>query len=103
MHTPLSALAAAVDTIDAGSTAWMLTSSALVLVMVPGLALFYGGMVRQKNILTTMMHSFVAMALIGVQWVLLGYCLAFGKDHLGLIGWDPAYLGLSGLPFTSNY
>ncbi|OGQ21706.1 MAG: hypothetical protein A2138_21000 [Deltaproteobacteria bacterium RBG_16_71_12] len=56
-------------TIDSGSTAWMLASSAMVLLMVPGLALFYGGMVRKKNILATMMHSFVAMAVIGVQWV----------------------------------
>ena len=74
--------------IDSGSTAWMLTSSALVLLMVPGLALFYGGMVRHKNILATMMYSFVAMAVIGVQWVLYGYALAFGQDHGGLIGWD---------------
>ena len=57
----------AAPAIDSGSTAWMLTSSALVLLMVPGLALFYGGMVRRKNVLTTMMHSFVAMAIIGVQ------------------------------------
>jgi Amt family ammonium transporter len=83
--------------IDAGSTAWMLTSSALVLLMIPGLALFYGGMVRRKNILTTMMQSFVAMAVIGVQWVLVGYALAFGKSQGGWIGWSPEYLGLQGL------
>src|SRR5512146_340819 len=86
--TPLllqSALAAAAA-IDSGSTAWMLTSSALVLLMIPGLALFYGGMVRRKNILTTMMQSFVAMSVIGVQWVLVGYALAFGRSQHGLIG-----------------
>ncbi|MEZ4398465.1 MAG: ammonium transporter [Kofleriaceae bacterium] len=86
--------------IDAGSTAWMLTSSALVLLMVPGLALFYGGMVRRKNVLSTMMHSFLAMAVIGVQWIVVGYALAFGASQAGLIGWDPALLGLHGLEHT---
>ncbi|MBI1944157.1 MAG: ammonium transporter [Deltaproteobacteria bacterium] len=90
-------------TIDSGSTAWMLTSSALVLLMVPGLALFYGGMVRKKNILATMMHSFVAMAVIGVQWVLVGYCLSFGQSKGGLIGFDPSLLALSGLSHTKLY
>ena len=85
--------------IDAGSTAWMLMSSAMVLLMVPGLALFYGGMVRRKNVLSTMMHSFVAMAVIGVQWVLIGYCLAFGPGRF--VGFDPAYLGLSGIDHTT--
>ncbi|MDD4891282.1 MAG: ammonium transporter [Phycisphaerae bacterium] len=87
----------------AGNTAWMLTSSALVLLMVPGLALFYGGMVRQKNVLTTMMHSFVAMAVIGVQWILVGYAIAFGADHFGLIGWSSKYLGLVGISPTTEY
>ncbi len=85
------------QTIDSGSTAWMLASSAMVLLMVPGLALFYGGMVRRKNVLTTMMMSFVAMAIIGVQWVLIGYALAFGTSHGGLIGWDPELFALHGL------
>ena len=84
--------------IDPGSTAWMLASSALVLLMVPGLALFYGGMVHRKNVLTTMMMSFVAMAVIGVQWVLVGYCLAFGKG--GIVGWDLGLLGLRDLAHT---
>ena len=88
---------AAPSAIDSGSTAWMLTSSALVLLMVPGLALFYGGMVRRKNILTTMLHSFVAMALIGVQWILVGYSLAFGKSHGGLIGWSWDAVALHGV------
>ena len=83
--------------IDSGSTAWMLTSSALVLLMIPGLALFYGGMVRRKNILTTMMQSFVAMAVIGVQWVLVGYSLAFGRSQGGWIGWSPEYVALNGI------
>src|SRR5437870_5492750 len=68
--------------IDKGDTAWMLTSSALVLLMTtPGLALFYGGMVRQKNALATLMQSFIIMAVISIQWVLWGYSLAFGPDR----------------------
>ena len=91
-------IAAAADVaIDSGSTAWMLASSALVLLMVPGLALFYGGMVRRKNVLTTMMHSFVAMAIIGVQWVLVGYALAFGQSYGGLVGWSWDHVGLQGI------
>lgn len=92
-----AAQAAATPAIDSGSTAWMLASSALVLLMVPGLALFYGGMVRRKNILTTMLHSFVAMAVVGVHWVFVGYMLAFGKSQGGLIGWDPSLIGLAGI------
>ena len=88
---------------DSGSTAWMLTSSALVLLMVPGLALFYGGMVRRKNVLTTMMMSFVAMAVIGVQWVLVGYALAFGKSYGGVIGWDSSLIALSGIDMAKPY
>ena len=72
-------------------------ATGLVLLMVPGLALFYGGMVRRKNVLGTMMHSMVALALIGVQWLLFGYALAFGESHGGLIGWSSSYLGLSGV------
>ncbi|MDX2147182.1 MAG: ammonium transporter [Planctomycetota bacterium] len=89
--------------IDAGSTAWMLASSALVLLMVPGLALFYGGMVRRKNVLTTMAQSFVAMAIIGVQWILVGYALTFGKSQGGWIGWNWDLVGLHGLDFHSIY
>jgi len=73
--------------LNTGDTAWMLVSSALVLLMIPGLALFYGGMVRQKNVLSTMMHSFVAMGIVGVQWALIGYSLAFAPDAGGgLVG-----------------
>jgi Amt family ammonium transporter len=91
------------SSIDSGSTAWMLASSALVLLMVPGLALFYGGMVRKANVLSTMMMSFVAMAVIGVQWVLVGYALAFGPSLGGFIGWDPRLLGLIDLDHTTLY
>ena len=84
--------------IDTGTTSWMLTSTALVLLMVPGLAMFYGGLVRTKNVLGTMMHSFVAMAVIGVLWVVFGYALAFGKNIMGgFIGWDSRYFLLNGI------
>src|SRR5512135_2433885 len=89
--------------VDPGSTAWMLVSSALVLLMVPGLAFFYGGLVRRKNVLTTMLHSYAAMAVIGVQWIVIGYALAFGRSLGGWIGWDPALFGLIGLPYTRNF
>ncbi len=84
--------------LNTGDTAWMLVSSALVLLMIPGLALFYGGMVRQKNVLSTMMHSLVAMGIVGVQWAVIGYSLAFGGDvgHMGLIG-DFSKVMLNGL------
>lgn len=72
--------------IDTGDTAWLLVSTALVLFMTPGLALFYGGMVRKKNVLATLMHSFAALPLVTLQWVLFGYSLSFGPSHGGLIG-----------------
>ncbi len=74
--------------LNTGNTAWMLISAALVLLMLPGLALFYGGMVRSKNVLSTFMHSFVAMGIVGVQWSVIGYSLAFGPDMggMGLVG-----------------
>lgn len=76
----------------------MLTSTALVLLMVPGLALFYGGLVRTKNVLGTMMHSFASMTLIGLLWVVCGYSLAFGPNVLGgFVGWDPDLLFLEGI------
>lgn len=83
--------------ISAGDTAWVLTSSALVLMMItPGLALFYGGLVRRKNVLGTLMHSFILLALISVQWVLWGYTLAFGPDIGGLFG-SLKLFGLAGV------
>ncbi len=72
--------------INAGDTAWLLMSSALVMLMTPGLALFYGGMVRRKNILSTIMMSFACLGLIGLLWVLYGYSLSFGQDNAGFIG-----------------
>jgi ammonium transporter len=88
---------AAKDAKSSADTAWMLISTGLVLLMVPGLALFYGGMVRRKNILGTMMHSMVALAIIGIQWVLFGYSLAFGDTHGGVWGWSTDFLGLQGI------
>ncbi|MFC2069507.1 ammonium transporter, partial [Chloroflexota bacterium] len=71
---------------NTGDTAWILISSALVMLMTPGLALFYGGMVRRKNILSTIMMSFVALGVVSILWVLYGYSLSFGTDSLGIIG-----------------
>jgi len=80
--------------INSGDNAWLLTSSALVMLMTPGLAFFYGGMVRRKNILSTIMMSFMTLGLIGVLWVLYGYSLCFGKDIGGIIG-GLNYIGLN--------
>ncbi len=89
---------AAEGTPDSGATAWMLTSTSLVLLMVPGLALFYGGLVRTKNVLGTMMHSYASMAIVGVIWAVCGYSMCFGPNVLGgWIGWDPNLLFLEGL------
>jgi Amt family ammonium transporter len=83
--------------INSGDTAWVLISTALVMLMTPGLALFYGGLVRRKNVLSTIMHSFFILALVSVTWVLWGYTLAFGPDTgLGLIG-GLHWLGLEGV------
>ena len=71
---------------DPGDTAWLLVSTALVMLMTPGLALFYGGMVQRKNVLSTLMHSFFALGLVSLQWALFGYSLAFAPTHGGLIG-----------------
>ena len=68
--------------LDSGATAWMLTSTALVLLMIPGLAMFYGGLVRTKNVLGTMMHSFTAMGIMSVLWVICGYAMCFGGNVL---------------------
>ncbi len=87
--------------IDTGATAWMLTSTALVLLMIPGLAMFYGGLVRTKNVLGTMMHSYTAMGIMSVLWVICGYSMCFGNNILGgWIGWNPDYVLLSGIDTT---
>ncbi len=81
--------------LDSGHTAWMLTASALVLLMTPGLAFFYGGLVRARNVISTLMYSFMAMAVVSIVWVLWGYSLAFGEGS-AFIG-DLSFFGLSGI------
>ncbi len=85
--------------LNSGDTAWVLTSAALVLLMTPGLAFFYGGMVRAKSVLNMMMMSFISMGVIGVLWVLFGYSMAFGNSvgGLGIIGDPFEFAGLQGL------
>jgi ammonium transporter, Amt family len=93
--------AEAAPAVDTGTTAWMLTSTALVLLMVPGLAMFYGGLVRTKNVLGTMMHSFVAMGIMAVLWVAVGYSMSFGPNVLGgWFGWNNDYFFLKGIDTT---
>jgi ammonium transporter, Amt family len=98
---PLCAFADGPAKIDSGDTAFILISAALVMLMTPGLALFYGGMVRGKNVLGTLMQSFVAIALISVQWILFGYSLAFGPDIGGVIG-SLDWFGLNGVGAEPN-
>ncbi len=93
--------AAAAPKVDTGDTAWLLVSSALVLIMTPALGLFYGGMVRRKNVLSTLMHSFIALAVISVQWVLFGYSLSFGPDVGHFIG-NLDWAGLRGVGLEPN-
>jgi Amt family ammonium transporter len=99
----LAALEAATKSAQsAGDNAWMLTSAALVLMMTgPGLALFYGGLVRKKNVLGTMMQSFMMMAVITVLWALVGYSLAFGEGATPFLG-DLRYLFLEGVGSAPN-
>lgn len=89
------------EQINGADTAWVLASSALVMLMTPGLALFYGGLVREKNALSTIMHSFFILALITVQWTLWGYSLAFGPTHNGIIG-GLDWFGLNGVGVEPN-
>ena len=91
----------AIAKIDSGDTAWVLMSTALVMLMTPGLALFYGGMVRSKNVLGTIMHSFIAIALVSIQWILFGYSLSFGPDVNGFIG-NLSWAGLGNVGLTPN-
>jgi Amt family ammonium transporter len=92
---PAIPLPAADRSAQPADVAWGLAATAAALLAVPGLALFYGGMVRRKNVLGTMMHVIVALAVVGVQWVLVGYCLTFGASCFGLVGWSPEFLGLA--------
>ncbi|HZD59809.1 MAG TPA: ammonium transporter [Anaerolineae bacterium] len=86
---------------NAGDTAFILVSAALVMFMTPGLALFYGGMVRSKNVLGTIMHSFIMLGIITVLWMLFGYSLAFGPDKFGIIG-GLNWVGLNGVGLAPN-
>src|SRR5438552_2455259 len=87
--------------ISSGDTAWLLASAALVMFMTPGLAFFYGGLVRAKNVVGTIMQSFVALGLVTVLWVLVGYTLAFGPDHARIIG-GLDFIGLAGVGAKPN-
>lgn len=87
--------------VSAGNTAWVLTSAALVMLMTPALGFFYGGLVREKNVLATLMQSFLMLCLVSVQWILVGYSLAFGHDVGGVIG-DLSYVGLRGVGSAPN-
>ena len=89
------------DAINAGDTAWILVATALVMMMTPALAFFYGGMVRKKNLLSTINLSFITVGLISLQWVLIGYTLAFGTSLGGLIG-GLDFFGLSGVSAEPN-
>jgi Amt family ammonium transporter len=89
------------NNINAADTTFMILSTVLVLLMTPGLALFYGGMVRRKNVLNTIAKSYSAIAIISVQWILIGYTLCFGKDIGGFIG-NLQFLGLHGVGFAPN-
>jgi Amt family ammonium transporter len=96
------AFAAEASKPDTGDTAWILVSAALVMLMTPGLALFYGGMVRRKNVLGTIMHSFMAIPIISLQWILIGYTLSFGPDISGFIG-SLEWFGLNGVGLTPSH
>jgi ammonium transporter, Amt family len=97
----LVAQAPAPPAVDSGDTAFMLMSSALVMLMTPGLAFFYGGMVRGKNVLGTMMQSFMAVAIISIQWIVIGYSLGFGPDKGHVIG-GLEWIGLRGVGMAPN-
>ncbi len=101
LSLPFNAYAQTPGRIDAGDTAFVLISAALVMLMTPGLALFYGGMVRRKNVLTTIMQSFVAIAVVSLQWILFGYSLSFGPDVHGIIG-SFDWIGLRGVGVEPN-
>src|SRR6266545_6712963 len=81
--------------LNAGDVAWMLTATGLVLLMTPGLSFFYGGMVRTKNVVSTMLQSFVAMAVISILWIVVGFSLAFGDSFHGVIGSPATYFMFS--------
>jgi len=96
------AAAAEPPPVDSGNTAWMLIATGLVLLMLPGLAMFYGGLARTKNVVGTMMHTFVCMAIVGVLWVIFGYGMFWGDSIGGIIGWNPDFLFLKGVDGTNE-
>ncbi|MFE7171834.1 ammonium transporter [Streptomyces sp. NPDC057616] len=91
------AITLAADKLSAANTGFMLIASALVLIMTPGLAFFYGGMVRVKSTLNMLMMSFISMGVVTILWVLYGFSMAFGTDHGSLIGWTGDYIGWAGI------
>jgi len=101
LSLPLNAYAQSAGKVEAGDTAFVLLSAAFVMLMTPGLAMFYGGMVRRKNVLATIMQSFVAIAVVSIQWILFGYSLSFGPDVHGIIG-SLDWVGLSGVGVEPN-
>ncbi len=105
LFIPVSALAETIPPpkVDSGDTAWVLVSAALVLLMTaPGLALFYSGMVRRKNVLGTIMQSFSLLCIISIQWILWGYSVAFGPDKFGGLVGGLEWIGLSGVGLNPN-
>src|SRR5712675_1835738 len=88
--------------VNPGDVAWMLTATGLVLLMTPGLSFFYGGMVRTKNVLSTMLQSFIAMAVISIIWVVVGFSLVFGDSIGGLIGNPTTYYMFRGVGGATN-
>src|SRR5690606_29975299 len=88
---------------DGSDVAWMLTSTALVLIMTPGLAFFYGGMVKKKNVISTMFQSFICMAVIAVIWVVFGFSLVFGESVGGIIGNPATYFMFEGVVGGPNW
>ncbi|GAA1582087.1 ammonium transporter [Streptomyces globosus] len=100
MAPAITTLAADAPTLSAANTGFMLICSALVMLMTPGLAFFYGGMVRVKSSLNMLMMSFISLGIVTVLWVLYGFGIAFGADSGGVVGWSSDYLGLSGIGIT---
>lgn len=102
LASPVAFAASPAPQVNAGDTAWVLISAALVFIMTPGLGFFYGGMVRSKNVLATIMHSFFIVGMISVEWIILGYSMAFGDDSAGLIPGVIGSLSKIGLAGTAG-
>lgn len=100
MPPGITTLAADAPTLSAANTGFMLICSALVMIMTPGLAFFYGGMVRVKSTLNMLMMSFISLGIVTILWVLYGFSLAFGTDIGSFIGWSSDFAGLSGIGIT---